>query len=274
MNGLRSFFGLSVYTTIAYRRRLALSILAFMVVLVGYGIVSRIRHVRNPDDKIVPNIAQLVSGVRYVLSPGENERMLLIEDSVASLQRLGVGVVASFGMSVIIGMSLALFPIVEAILFRFILYFGKVPPLAILPIVFIISGLGETTKIALIIIGITPTIILDVYFSVKRMPKEQFISALALGARTPTIIRRVVLPQIMPPALTSLRLQLLNAWIFLIAAEAIASSNGLGYRIFLVRRYLAMDVIIPYVLWIAALSFTFDALIAWWIAHRYPWYTR
>jgi NitT/TauT family transport system permease protein len=58
----------------------------------------------------------------------------------------------------------------------------------------------------------------------------------------------VILPQVMPRLLDAVRISLGAAWLFLIAAEAIASTDGLGYRIFLVRRYLAMDVIIPYVL--------------------------
>ena len=49
-----------------------------------------------------------------------------------------------------------------------------------------------------------------------------------------------------------------SAWLFLIAAEAIASTEGLGYRIFLVRRYLAMDVILPYVVWITLLAVLAD----------------
>ncbi len=64
----------------------------------------------------------------------------------------------------------------------------------------------------------------------------------------------MVLPQIWPRLIDSLRLTLGSAWLFLIAAEAIASTEGLGYRIFLVRRYLAMDVILPYVVWITLLA--------------------
>ena len=52
------------------------------------------------------------------------------------------------------------------------------------------------------------------------------------------MVLRVVLPQIMPRLITCVRLALGPAWLFLIAAEAIASTEGLGYRIFLVRRYL------------------------------------
>ena len=72
---------------------------------------------------------------------------------------------------------------------------------------------------------------------------------------------RIVLPQMWPRLIDALRLTLGSAWLFLIAAEAIASTDGLGYRIFLVRRYLAMDVILPYVAWITLLAFLMDALL-------------
>jgi NitT/TauT family transport system permease protein len=70
-----------------------------------------------------------------------------------------------------------------------------------------------------------------------------------------------VLPQIWPRLITAMRLGLVPAWIFLISAEAIASTGGLGYRIFLVRRYLAMDLIIPYVIWITFLAYSIDRLL-------------
>ena len=70
----------------------------------------------------------------------------------------------------------------------------------------------------------------------------------------------------------TVRLCLGGAWLFLIASEAIASTDGLGYRIFLVRRYLAMDIIIPYVLWITMLGFTMDNVLKWLLGWRYRWY--
>ena len=72
---------------------------------------------------------------------------------------------------------------------------------------------------------------------------------------------RVALPQAMPRLLHAVRLSLGPAWVFLISAEAIASDVGLGYRIFLVRRYLSMDVIIPYVAWIALLAIVMDVAL-------------
>jgi len=61
------------------------------------------------------------------------------------------------------------------------------------------------------------------------------------------------------------------AWLFLIAAEAIASTQGLGYRIFLVRRYLAMDVILPYVVWITLLAVCADLLLRLLRARAFAW---
>ena len=62
-----------------------------------------------------------------------------------------------------------------------------------------------------------------------------------------------------------------SAWLFLIAAEAIASTDGLGYRIFLVRRYLSMDVIFPYVIWITLLAFLVDLALRKLSAWLFPW---
>ena len=71
-----------------------------------------------------------------------------------------------------------------------------------------------------------------------------------------------------------MRLSLGAAWLFLIAAEAIASTDGLGYRIFLVRRYLAMDVILPYVAWITLLAWLIDELLRRLTQWSFPWYGR
>ena len=69
-----------------------------------------------------------------------------------------------------------------------------------------------------------------------------------------------------------IRLSLGSAWLFLIAAEAISAESGLGYRIFLIRRYLAMDVILPYVAWITLLAFLMDFALRRFTQIAYPWY--
>ena len=75
-----------------------------------------------------------------------------------------------------------------------------------------------------------------------------------------------------PRLIDAVRLSLGAAWLFLIAAEAIASTEGLGYRIFLVRRYLSMDVILPYVAWITLLAFATDYALRLLSRWAFPWY--
>ena len=146
-----------------------------------------------------------------------------------------------------------------------------IPPLAILPILFIVFGLGELSKVALIVIGTAPFLIRDLAQRVLEIPPELIIKAQTLGASSGVIALRVALPQIMPRLIQAVRLALGPAWLFLIAAEAIAAENGLGYRIFLVRRYLAMDVILTYVIWITFLAFLSDLALRLLARRLYPW---
>ncbi|HEY9108414.1 MAG TPA: ABC transporter permease subunit, partial [Roseateles sp.] len=145
------------------------------------------------------------------------------------------------------------------------------PPLAILPILFIVFGLDELSKVMLIAIGVAPLLARDLEQRAREIPHEVMVKAQTLGANSWTIVLRVVLPPLFSRLLVSLRLMLGAAWLFLISAEAISATAGLGYRIFLLRRYMAMDVILPYVAWITLLAWLMDAALkrlnAWW----FPW---
>ena len=123
----------------------------------------------------------------------------------------------------------------------------------------------------LIIIGVTPMLVRDISLEVAGMPREQLIKAQTLGASTWQVAIRVVLPQIMPRLIKGLRLMIGPAFLFLISAEAIAADAGLGYRIFLVRRYLAMDVILPYVAWITLLAYLLDLALVLIGRRAFPW---
>jgi len=107
----------------------------------------------------------------------------------------------------------------------------------------------------------------------QQIPQENLVKALTLGASRSGIIYRLVMPQVLPQLIDTVRLALGAAWLFLIAAEAIASTEGLRYRIFLVRRYLAMDIILPYVAWITFLGFASDWLLRLWLRRRFRWYS-
>jgi NitT/TauT family transport system permease protein len=173
--------------------------------------------------------------------------------------------------ALLVGLVLGVLPPMRATFGPLVTGIAVIPPIALLPILFIALGLGETAKVALIVIGIAPVMVRDIMAHVVALPREQIVKAQTLGASSWQIMIRVALPQAMPRLLHAIRLALGPAWVFLISAEAIASDVGLGYRIFLVRRYLAMDVIIPYVAWIAVLAIAMDAALTVASRRAFPW---
>ena len=197
---------------------------------------------------------------------------LFWQDTASSLQRLGLGLGIAALLGLVLGIAAGSVPLFGAPLSPLLTVLSMIPPLAILPILFIVFGLGELSKVMLIVIGITPCIARDIEQRAREIPGELLIKAQTLGANSWTLILRLVLPQLMPRLLISLRLMLGSAWLFLIAAEAIASTDGLGYRIFLVRRYMAMDVILPYVVWITLLAWLMDFGLRQILRLCFPWH--
>jgi len=254
--------------------RLLLVILPFALLLFAYSIGSAARLTENPNDKLLPSAAQMVAAVER-LAFSEDKRSgtyLFWRDSGASLQRLGLGIAIAALLGLCLGLAAGSLPLFGAPLSPLLTVLSMVPPLAILPILFIVFGLGELSKVMLIVIGITPCLARDLEQRARELAPELLIKAQTLGASTWTLILRVILPQLLPRLLISLRLVLGSAWLFLIAAEAIAATDGLGYRIFLVRRYLAMDVILPYVAWITLLAWAMDLGLKQLTRLAFPWY--
>jgi NitT/TauT family transport system permease protein len=253
--------------------RLFLGAAPIALLLLAYLVMAMQRHSANPADKILPLPGTMVESLSALMVQPDplSGKIIFMADTLASLERLGMGIGIATLMALLVGLALGVLPPVRATFGPLVTGIAVIPPIALLPILFIALGLGETAKVALIVLGIAPVMIRDIAGHVAALPREQIVKAQTLGAGSWQIMIRVALPQAMPRLLQTVRLALGPAWVFLISAEAIASDVGLGYRIFLVRRYLSMDVIIPYVIWIALLAIVMDwALVA---ASRrlFPW---
>jgi NitT/TauT family transport system permease protein len=197
---------------------------------------------------------------------------LMLKDTLASLTRLALGLSLAGIVGLWLGLNMGVFPGFKQLTTSFVTFLSMIPPLAILPILFISFGVDELAKVMLIFIGVFPVLTRDIQLAVQRIPREQITKALTLGASNLSLTYRIVLPQILPRLIEALRLSLGAAWLFLIAAEAIAAEQGLGYRVFLVRRYLAMDIILPYVLWITLLGYAIDYGLRLVLRTCFPWY--
>ena len=253
--------------------RLLLALLPFVLVAVIYVVSSAERRAANPNDKLLPPVSEMATTIhRLAFEPDRRSgEVVLWSDTGASLRRLGLGLCIATAIGLVFGVSTGLLPVVGASLSSLIAVLSMIPPMAVLPILFIVFGLGELSKVVLIVFGVAPFLVRDLALAVGNLPAEQLVKAQTLGASTWQLAIRVVLPQVTPRLIESLRLSLGPAFLFLISAEAIAAENGLGYRIFLVRRYLAMDVILPYVAWITLLAYLMDYALAQFARRVFPW---
>ena len=251
-----------------------LGMLPFILALFIYQSASTARKAENERDKLLPSFTEIHSAMhRLAATPSKRSgEYVFWKDTQSSLIRIGKGILISAIIALLFGILTGAIPLVGASLNPAITAIALIPPMAVLPMLFIIFGLVELSKIVLIVIGITPIMIRDLYQRVREIPSEQLVKAQTLGAHSLHIICRVLFPQIMPRLIDAVRLSLGTAWLFLIAAEAIAATDGLGYRIFLVRRYMSMDVILPYVAWITLLAFLLDWLLVRFSHWFYPWY--
>src|SRR5580692_2552639 len=264
----------------------SLSWVLFFIGIFTYTQFSIARHHENPEDRVIPSSAQLWQGIKAsVLEPAEEDDALdpgastlqrvthsmIWKDTVSSSRRFFIAI-ALLIPAILIGLHMAVFPYAEAFFLRFVLFFDKIVALSLLPILFIVFGIDEWSKIMLMVIGVGPTLMLDTYNIAKSVPREQVVKAFTLKSTNLDVAYRVILKQIMPQVINSIRLNLKPLALFLFAGEMIASTDGLAYRIAIMRRHMGMDIILPYVLWVALLLFVVDALLR--IANRrlHPWY--
>lgn len=277
-----------------------LPLVPFTVFIVGYLVVAHVRHEENPQDKIAPVFSSMIEATRIALFEPDRDGTYFIEigpedavclqtavngdvntkfcfggtlfvDIWASARRflISLSIISFFG--ILWGLHMGSLPYFEALLYQFTVFFNKIPALVLLPIIFILFGLDELSKIALIVIGVMPAIALDTYLRVKEVPHEQVIKGFTLGATDFEIVYRIILPQIFPRVLNTIRLNFLSMALLLIAGESLAATEGLGYRIFVLRRYIAMDTIIPYAITLSLLLFMADRQVTSRIRKKYAW---
>jgi NitT/TauT family transport system permease protein len=265
----------------------AASCLLFVVCIGFYMQTSIRRHRDNPEDRVVPSVAQLAAGIHAsVFEPAEEDdyipadnaskwerfrHSMIVKDTLSSGRRFFISLLLLVP-AVVLALHIGLYPWCGAFFLRFVLFFDKIVALSLLPILFIVFGIDEWSKIALIVIGVAPTMVLDVTQMVRAVPQEQIVKAFTLDANNFDIAYRVVSRQVMPQIINSLRLNLKPMMLFLFAGEMIAASDGLAYRIAIMRRHMGMDVILPYVLWVALLLFLIDLSLRVLNRRLHPWF--
>lgn len=183
------------------------------------------------------------------------------EDVVASLIRVLSGFLLGTAAAVPVGFLMGWYTVARGLAEPWIQFFRTIPPLALLPLVLVLMGIGEVPKIFVIFLAAFLACVISTYQGVVSVDKTLINAARVLGAKDGTIFARVVVPASTPFILVGMRVGLGSAWATLVAAELLAAQAGLGYRMQQAQIYYDLATIFVSIVIIGILGLVMDRLL-------------
>ncbi|WP_018896798.1 ABC transporter permease [Rhizobium sp. 2MFCol3.1] len=182
----------------------------------------------------------------------------LLNDAGISIYRMLVGFALASLMAIPIGIMIGCYRTWEAAIEPFIDFVRYMPVVAFVPLTILWAGTSDIQKFVIIWIGTFFQQVLMVMDSVKRVPPDFVGLGRTLGLSEPKILWRIVLPSSLPGIWDTLRISMGWAWTWLVLAELVAATSGLGYRIVVSQRYFQTQTIIGYILLLGILGLITD----------------
>lgn len=180
----------------------------------------------------------------------------------ASLLRVLSGFVVGAGLGLIFAAWVGLSREAEAYLEPTFAGLRSIPSLAWVPLLLLWLGIGETSKVVLIAIGAFFPVYLNGVAAIRGIDRKWVEVGQMYGFGRGRLIRRILLPAALPGLFTGLRSGMSLAWMFLVAAELIAATKGLGYLLSDGRETSRPDIVLAAIIVLALLGKTCDGLLA------------
>jgi ABC-type nitrate/sulfonate/bicarbonate transport system permease component len=187
----------------------------------------------------------------------------LWEQSSASLGRIATGFAGGSLLGVPLGLAIGSFPIVRKLLEPYTEFLRFIPATALITVAVIWFGIGEGSKIFLIVYTTIFIVIINTAAGVSAVAPNKIRAARSLGASRAQVFLFVAFPATVPYILTGMRLAMANSCVTIVAAELVAANNGLGRMIWDSRMYMLVDQIFVALLVLGLLGFTADRLFRW-----------
>jgi sulfonate transport system permease protein len=168
----------------------------------------------------------------------------LLNDLGVSLLRASAGFVIGTAVGATLGIFVGFSRIAEAAIDRSVQMIRAVPFLAVLPLVIVWLGVGETQKIFLVALGVTFPIYINTVLGIRQVDPKLLELGRVQGLSSIELIRRIILPGALPSILTGVRYALATAWLALVVAETIGAQSGIGFLAMDAREFLRTDVIV------------------------------
>ncbi|MFG1294526.1 ABC transporter permease [Xanthobacter sp. V13C-7B] len=198
----------------------------------------------------------------------------LWNDMGISIYRIMVGFLIASVMAIPLGLLVGSYFTWEAAIEPLVDFVRYMPVVAFVPLSILWVGTGDAQKFLIIWIGTFFQQVLLVMDVVKRVPKDFIGLGRTLGLPDRKIITRIILPSAMPGIWDTLRISLGWAWTWLVVAELVAATSGLGYRIVVAQRFFQTNTIFGYILLLGVLGLLTDQLMKAAATHLFRYTTR
>jgi NitT/TauT family transport system permease protein len=182
----------------------------------------------------------------------------MLNDTIISVYRITVGFLISTLFALPIGVLIGSYRVWEAAIEPLVDFIRYMPVVAFVPLTILWTGTGDAQKFLIIWIGTFFQQVLLIMDNVKSVPRDFINLGRTLAMPGLRILRRIILPSAMPAIWDSLRISLGWAWTWLVVAELVAATSGLGYRITTAQRFFQTDTIFGYLLLLGMLGLATD----------------
>ena len=189
-----------------------------------------------------------------------------LEDIWISVARVWGAFLMSAIMAIPIGIWMSSYRIVGMLLEPIVDFIRYLPVPALVPLLIIWFGIGESSKIAVLWMGTFFQLVLLIADDTKRVPKEFIETGFTVGARPRQITWDIVLRSMLPKIVDNLRITLGWCWTYIIIAEIVASNAGIGHAIWSARRFVKTPEVMAGILTVGVIGLLTDQAIRY--AHR------
>jgi NitT/TauT family transport system permease protein len=202
---------------------------------------------------ILPSPGKVLSRLGELRASGQ-----LAADVRVSVYRISLGFLISTALALPIGFLIGCYRTWEAAIEPLVDFIRYMPVVAFVPLTILWTGPTDTQKFLIIFIGTFFQQVLLIMDNVKSVPREFLDLGRTLEMPERRILGRIVLPSAMPAIWDSMRVSLGWAWTWLVVAELVAATSGLGYRITTAQRFFQTDLIFGYLLLLGILGLATD----------------
>lgn len=185
----------------------------------------------------------------------------LWEHTGITLYRVLVGFFVGTAVAVILGSVVGFFRLAERLIDPLLQAFRSIPSLAWVPLFLLWLSIGEVSKITLIAVGVFFPVYLNIVSGVKGVDRKLIEVGKIYGFSTYQLIKRIILPASLPSFLVGIRSGLGLGWMFVVAAELMGASKGLGYLLVFGQNMSSPDIIIASIILFAILGKVTDAIL-------------